>query len=117
MFLSWLKASGITKEVSSSDPLPVTTSFGALVQKGYIQMTSLGSAIALASIPSDATYAIIQPETQGVRFRTDGTDPLAGVGMPIAAGASWTFTTRADLLALKFIEQTSAAKLNILYYG
>lgn len=96
------------------NPLPITTQ-NATTPLGYQQITSLSSAQAL-TVPTGATYAVVTPETQGVRFRDDGTNPTASVGMPIAVGNSWTFTGATILAALKFIEQTSSAKLNIEYY-
>lgn len=87
-----------------------------LVQCGQQQLTSLSSSTAL-TVPSNASSAIVTPETQAVRWRSDGTAPTASVGMPIAVGVSVTFSGRDEIIALRFIEQTSAAKLNVAYYG
>jgi len=85
---------------------------------GYQQITSLSSATAL-TIPAPtnavpATLALIQAETQDVRWRDDGTNPTASVGMVLAAGETLPYT--GDLSKLKFIETTASAKLNISYY-
>jgi hypothetical protein len=96
------------------NPLPVMVAPGS-TPLGYQQITSLGSATAL-TVPTGATFAVVVPETQGVRYRDDGTNPTASVGMPIPAGTPWTFTGAGILAAVKFIEQTSSAKLDILYY-
>ena len=81
---------------------------------GYQQITSLSAATAL-TIPSGATMALIVPETQAVRWRDDGTNPTASVGMPVAIGESLNYD--GDLSRIRFIEQTASAKLNISYYA
>lgn len=82
---------------------------------GYQQITSLSAATAL-TIPAGCSMALIQPETQAVRWRDDGTDPTATVGYPLAVGTELQYTA-AQLSKIKFIEQTASAKLNIVYYG
>ena len=82
---------------------------------GYRQLTSLSSATGLTDIPQGATLALIVPETQNVRWRDDGTNPTASVGMPIFVGASLSYD--GDLNRIKFIESTAGATLNICYYA
>jgi hypothetical protein len=97
--------------------MPVEAAEGAVALKGYQQITSLSSATSL-TVPDGCFMAIITPETQGVRWRDDGTAPTASVGMPLSAGASFKYTGGYDgLKALKFIEQAASAKLNVAYYG
>lgn len=86
----------------------------ALTAKGYQQITSLSAAAAL-TVPSGAIVALIQAETQSIRWRDDGTDPTTTVGMVLSAGESMFFT--GSLAAFKAIEITASAKLNISYYG
>jgi hypothetical protein len=81
---------------------------------GYQQITDLSSAVGL-TIPSGATLALIVPETQNVRWRDDGTNPTASVGMPIFVGASLSYD--GDLNRIKFIQEAASAKLNISYYA
>lgn len=81
---------------------------------GYQQITSLSAATAL-TVPTGAARAVIVPETQAVRWRDDGIDPSATVGMPLAVAAVLTFD--GNLGKIKFIEQTSAAKINVAYYS
>jgi len=81
---------------------------------GYQQITSLSSATGL-TVPQGATLALIVPETQNVRWRDDGTDPTASVGMPIFVGASLSYD--GDFNKIKFIQETASAKLNISYYA
>lgn len=80
---------------------------------GYVQLTSVNSPTGL-SVPSDATIAEITVEAQAIRYRDDGVNPTASVGMPVAAGNSFQYA--GDLTTIKFIEQTSGAILNISYY-
>jgi hypothetical protein len=81
---------------------------------GYQQITSLSSATGL-TVPQGATLALIVPETQNVRWRDDGTNPTASVGMPIFVGASLSYD--GDFNRIKFIESTAGAVLNISYYA
>ena len=91
-----------------------TTAPAALTAKGYQQITSLSSAAAL-TVPTGATVALIQAESQSIRWRDDGTNPTTTVGMVLAAGESVFFT--GSLSAFKAIEITASAKLSISYYG
>jgi hypothetical protein len=81
---------------------------------GYQQITTLTGSTGL-TVPTGATMALITPLTQGVRWRDDGTAPSASVGMPIAAGAYFSYD--GDLNKIRFIELTTSAELNISYYA
>jgi hypothetical protein len=80
---------------------------------GYQQITSLSAATGLTA-PANARWALIVPESRDVRWRDDGTNPTASVGMPIAAGQAFEYT--GDLSRIAFIEQAASAKLNVAYY-
>jgi hypothetical protein len=89
---------------------------------GYQQITSLSSAVGLTVPAVDANglsvkpaIAIITPEVSGVRWRDDGTDPTATVGMPLAAGVTLQYD--GDLKKIRFIQQTAGAILNVSYYA
>ena len=89
---------------------------------GYQQITSLSSATGLTVPQKDLQglagtprIAIITPETKGVRWRDDGVDPTASVGMPLAAGVTLQYD--GDLSQIKFIQQEASAALNITYYS
>jgi ABC-type nickel/cobalt efflux system permease component RcnA len=81
---------------------------------GYQQITSLSASTAL-TVPVGATMALIVAETQAVRWRDDGTAPTATVGMPLATGTSLSYD--GDLKAIRFIQQTASAVLNVSYYA
>jgi len=80
---------------------------------GYQQITALTASTAL-TVPRGAQGAIITAETQGVRWRDDGTAPTAAVGMPLASGASFEYG--GDLSKIRFIEQAASAKLNVAFF-
>ena len=80
---------------------------------GFQQLTGLSAAKGL-TVPPGATFALVSPETQAVRWRDDGTAPTATVGMPLAVNLPPV--PLANLAALQFIEQTASAVLNVSYY-
>jgi hypothetical protein len=85
------------------------------IAKGYEQLTNLAAAVGL-TIPAGTTLIRIVPEAQAVRWRDDGTDPTAAVGMPLAVGVELQYDA-GQMSSLKFIEQVVGAKLNVTYYG
>lgn len=80
---------------------------------GYEQVTSISSAKSL-TVPTGATMAVITAEVQAIRYRDDGTAPSSSVGMPLAVGTALVY--QGTLSAVQVIEQTSGAKVNVLYY-
>lgn len=89
---------------------------------GYQQITSLSAAAGLTVPTTDKsgnkqqpTFALIVAETKDVRWRDDGTNPTASVGMPLTAGVPFQYD--GDLTNIKFIETAASAKLNISYYA
>jgi hypothetical protein len=89
---------------------------------GYQQITSLSAAAGL-TVPAvdklgnqqEPTFALIIAEGKDVRWRDDGTDPTASVGMPLAVGVPLQYD--GDLNRIKFIETAASAKINISYYA
>lgn len=81
---------------------------------GYQQITVLTSAVGLTP-PPGTRVALIQSITEGVRWRDDGTNPTATVGMSLAAGADLLYS--GDLVAIKFFEEAASAELNVSYYA
>lgn len=79
---------------------------------GYKQITVAASTAIVP--PVGALRALIRTETQDVRWRDDGVAPTATVGFPLAVGDTLEYT--GDLTAIRFIEQTASAKLNIAFY-
>jgi len=85
-----------------------------LTPRGFEKIADLSSAEGL-NVPEKAQFALISPEGADVRWRDDGTDPTASVGMPLADGATVWYIGNLD--AVKFIEQAASAVLNVSYYG
>jgi hypothetical protein len=88
---------------------------------GYQQLGTLSSATGLTvpvrtpdGMSAKANFALIVAETQNVRWRDDGVDPTASVGMLLVAGIPFQYD--GDLSKIKFIETTASAKLNVSYY-
>jgi hypothetical protein len=86
----------------------------AMKPLGFQQISTLSSAVGL-TVPAGALIALIQAESQDVRWRDDGSNPSATVGMTIGTGLTLPYT--GDLSAIKFIEISASAKLNVSYYG
>lgn len=89
---------------------------------GYQQLETLSASTGLTvptrdpstGLTAKANFALITPESKGVRWRDDGVAPTASVGMPLAAGVTLQYD--GDLTKIRFIEQEASAKLNISYY-
>lgn len=92
----------------------ISTVQGYQKPAGYQQITSLGSAVGFTSIPDGTRFVAIQPESQNIRWRDDGTNPTASVGMIVVANDILFYT--GDFTTIKFIEVTASAKLNVTFY-
>jgi len=75
----------------------------------YVQVTSLGSAVALPKA-TIGRRALIQAEDQDIRWRADSGTPTSAIGMLLAAGETIDFI--GDLTQLRFIEAVGGATLN-----
>jgi hypothetical protein len=88
-------------------------------KKGYVQVAAGlvdGTATSFPVPPVGATFAVIQPEAQAVRWRDDGTAPTASVGQPLAVGSELRYDAD-GLSTLRFCQQTAGAILNVTFYG
>lgn len=66
------------------------------------------------TVPPGAKYAQINVNGTDMRYRDDGTDPTATVGMPVAQGAGWFYS--GPLSDLTFIAQSGSGTLDVSYY-
>ena len=91
---------------------------------GYQQILALTGSTAL-TIPTTQTdgavgqrpaLALLQAETQNIRWRDDGTAPTAAIGMLLIAGGD-PYPFDGDLSRIRFIEVGATAKLNVSYYA
>jgi len=98
---------------------------GSRIPLGYQQISAATLASAtLLTVPNNssgmpAAYAVIQCEsstaTDSVRWRDDGTDPTASVGMTLGAGMELDYS--GDVTKITFIVGAGSPKLNISYYS
>lgn len=79
---------------------------------GFQQIAVLTTAQSL-TVPRDARAALIQTETQPVRWRDDGTNPTAAIGMRLIVGETLYYD--GELSKLRVIEEAASAKINITY--
>ncbi len=80
--------------------------------QGYFQLTGLSSAAGL--IAKNGRWALLQAVGQNIRWRDDGTDPTATVGMLLLAGNPLPYY--GNLKAIRFIETVASAELNVSVY-
>lgn len=93
------------------------TSEAVQVQRGYQQIVEPATATAL-TVPANTTYALVQNNgTQPVRYRLDGTDPTASVGMRLAAGGTLHIRGATALAAARFIREAAGVTLDVQYYA
>ena len=85
--------------------MSVLTIHGVLEPKGFEQITSLGTVKGLTP-PSGARLALVQTTDQNVRWRDDGTNPTASVGVQLEAGKDFLYT--GDLNAIKFLQEAAS---------
>lgn len=85
---------------------------------GYQQIVSPSTAQAL-TVPTDTNnqkpnLAIITCTTQAIRIRDDGTNPTTTVGVFLPVNVPYYY--RGPLSALRLIQVTTNATVDILYY-
>ena len=90
---------------------------------GYFQITDISTAkgftdadVGQLTIPAETDHILIIPEGAKIRYRDDGTNPTASVGMPIGIEATITYRNT-DLTKFKVIQQSAGGKLNGTYYA
>lgn len=88
--------------------------WGQMKALGFQQIVGAAASTAL-TVPPGAAVAVIQAITQNIRYRDDGVDPTAAVGMRIAAGNDILFA--GSLSVMRIIQEAATAEINISYYG
>jgi hypothetical protein len=86
---------------------------------GYFQLTGIAAATRLGAvtvIPSGTSLVVMRAEAQVVRYRDDGTNPTATVGMrmPIDQEIRYTGDNPGEL---RFIETAVGGIVNIAFYA
>ena len=82
---------------------------------GYQQITSLAAATAL-TIPAGTSAIEVVAITQACRWRADGTNPTASIGMPLFPGVPYVFEIE-QFAAIRVIETAATANLEVTYFG
>lgn len=83
---------------------------------GYVQLASLGSAIGF-TLPAGSQWCIVIPEGAPIRYRVDGTNPTAAIGVPLVVNQPVIFRfSAAQFAAVKFIQQSVGGIANIDCY-
>ena len=75
----------------------------------------LGAGLTSNAIPTGATYALMQAETQSIRWRDDGVAPTSSIGMLLASGIS-VWLRSLDLSAVQIIRTVAGGITNISFY-
>lgn len=96
-----------------ANPVPASAQIQNRVALGVYQFT-VATATALPTIPSGASEAFIVCTGQTVRWRDDGTNPTASVGVPLPVNTGFPYI--GSLARLKIIETTASATCNVAYY-
>lgn len=83
---------------------------------GYQQITVSSTALGL-TVPSTAMRAVLSVEAQPIRWRDDGVDPTASVGVLVKADVTFELYG-GSLRRFKAIKDDATdAVLNVVYYG
>jgi hypothetical protein len=81
----------------------------------YEQITGAGVKSLTPPVGDTAYSALIQAEGQAIRWRDDGTNPTAAVGMIIPVNGILEYD--GDLAKFRYIEAVSGGIANVTYYG
>jgi hypothetical protein len=112
MILSLVLLVGVPASSFGAAGTPVIDGF--LEPAGYTQDTDMAAASGLGTVPSGARLVLIQAEGDDLRWRDDGTNPTAAVGMVLAEGQTLVYNGRfADF---KAIQVTAAGVMNVSWY-
>lgn len=99
-------------------PLGESSSTDHINPLGFCPLSVSGTAVAISTcsggVPPKTTWVAISVEAQAVRWRDDGTNPTATVGMPENAGNRLYYS--GNVFNLSFIAQTGTAALDISFY-
>ncbi len=82
---------------------------------GFEQLAVSTTSVGFVSIPIGATKALIDVRSNAIRWRDDGVDPTATIGVQVDADKQFWY--EGNLSEIEFIRVSSDAALNISYYG
>lgn len=119
-----LSTSGVGMAAGTSTD-PVVTTIGTYTPLGYKQIPAASTASVFtlatagtgttygAGIPPGATFAIISPEAQGLRWRDDGTAPTTTIGQRLLTDNELPYT--GTLETWQGINLTAGTIVNIIF--
>lgn len=81
----------------------------------YRQIDNVSGVTTLGTIPAGAKSALISVSGAAIRYRDDGVNPTAGLGVPVVMGDTIVYAS--TLSAFKCIQQTTGAVLDVAFYG
>ncbi len=94
----------------NTETITVTDTAGGLNPEVYKQG---GNQSALRPYPR----AIVVVEDAPIRVRTDGEDPTASIGLPIAVGQSFTLQNANEIKGFRFIRSTGVSATMTVSYS
>lgn len=111
----------MSRPVTAAEPLmPILAASGGFQQVSVTtSAATLASLLSGAVIPSEARHAIFYPETNDVRWRADGTNPTAAVGVVMEKDQLHVFEDQRTIFdRMKVISgnASSAATLNVHFF-
>jgi hypothetical protein len=100
---------------SLSDGVKVEANGSFIAHEIGVAVTVASSLATVATqVTAGARQVIVQADGQDVRYRLDGTNPTAAVGVLIKNGTSQAFNMT-DAAAAKFIQVSATAVINATY--
>ena len=108
-----------------SRPMSASEHMTPIGTNGFEQVSVTTSAVTLKSlltgtaIPADARHAIFYPEDQDVRWRADGTNPTASIGIVMEKDALHVFENQRGIFDSMLVisgNASSAASLNVHWF-
>lgn len=111
---------------TSSDGVPRDVTVATINTQGTMPMgyrqfavpSGSAGAVSPPDAPTGATMVVIKAEGGPIRYRDDGVDPTAAVGMPLAVGESMVYDARMVNLRLIAQEASPTTTLcNAAFYG
>ena len=83
----------------------------------YHQLAA-GTMVAAISVPGNGHVVMLQAEAQNIRYRCDGENPTAAVGVLLAAGESHTIDMgESTSQQIKVIQTAGGAILNVTTFA
>ena len=94
---------------------------GTLIPMGFETITVSNTAIGfttatIVTSTTSASYAYGYVATDAVRYRDDGVNPTAAVGIPVAVSTYFEVCGAAAVRAFRMIRQTTDASVSVAYY-